>query len=304
MIRTGDLVYRTPSGYVDESYVYVLDTSSIANGTDQLNLTVQLQGDSDFILRKVDGLGAIVGPSILAPFGKWWLKDEHVHETASSPLYVDNNRIESHAVIPERRYPSAGVITIDLYSTSQGVYTYPLGEGSTNTPASQLAFWGVKRKAGVMGTSSKKYRMMPWEYHLPLTVNWDEFIYDGVGNILSVNTPQTFVIPVTDWDFELWGINDTGDANNPVSLKAKIQLYDANDKSRFSQPLLMDMISANSQYQATLPQLALGSAFSPPIVYPISSLIKIDVYSMLLTSSLLSTQTRELVFFGGRRMPV
>ena len=55
--------YVTPPGYVDFPFAYVYDGTALTDGATYNQVTKQLPGDSDFILRRIVGVPNVVAAS-------------------------------------------------------------------------------------------------------------------------------------------------------------------------------------------------------------------------------------------------
>lgn len=298
MIRQADLNYQTPPGYADESFIYVYDAGALVAGVDYLNLFVDV-ADTDFVLRKIDGQG-----SILAGAGsRYQVRDKNQREFYQKPLYPATlfTAPSSRAVLPEVLYSRGSQIGFDLYQINPITHVFGGGEGilPTSVTTAQMLFWGNKRYHRMKVDAGYPYYLKPFSYSVVVTINWNVYTYDAFGVPTGFTPPRASIIPVNNFDFELWGLN----VNDPVFggfnfTLSKLQLYDPANEKRMSNPILTDLLATNSGATGII---SAGNAFSPPILYPIGSQIKFDIHSLCFAPDI--PLVREYVFFGAQRIP-
>jgi hypothetical protein len=309
MIRRADLKYQTPAGYVDDFFGYVFDADNLPDGADYHGNVVPIEADSDFVLRKIDGMGTIL-KGVAGVNGQWWLKDAGGAHVSAAPIFCQNMAIapplpayDSEAVLPERTYPASGAIRFDLLAVKKQLYVSG-GPPFLTVPAAQFIFTGVKRYPGSVKDSAYRYRLLPYSYTIRFLIDWDVYTYIP-PHVPSGRTPaQQFYISINDLDFELWGVVDEGAPPGaaPPASHAKVQLYDAAGRARYSRPVLADWFAYNSPY-------SVGNPIAPGILYPVGSQIKFDLYSMMFGPPPPFTEPgfpleREWTFFGVQRVPV
>jgi hypothetical protein len=299
MIRRADLDYRTPAGYVDDFFAYVYDADNLPDLGNYRDVPVTIEADSDFVLRKIDGMGTVLAaaPGTVRA-GQFLLKDANGGRVSESERYAQiGPGIDTTAIVPERTYPRQGAIRFDLLNVQKQLYFTP-GPPFLTVPAAQFIFTGVKRYAGSEKQSTYKYRLLPYSYTIRFFIDWDVYAY--IAGVPAGRSPaQQFYIPVNDLDFELWGLVDEGApiGAGPPASHAKLQLYDSARRQRFSNPVLVDYFAYNSP-------LSVGNAIAPPILYPVGSQIKFDLYSMMFTTEPAFPLEREWTFFGAQRVPI
>jgi hypothetical protein len=310
MIRKPDLVYQTPPGYQDEHYVYCFDAvqAGLVAGRDYLNLRIPTFLDADFILRKIDGIGTVLNNQAGAGIaGRIQVNDFKRVAISSDPIYslsaVGTAAIPGpFPILPERMYPKGSEISFDLYNYQPANY---VGAGVGDiTPAPQLLFYGVKRSVRTSEPERSMYRLTPYVYTLPILFNWGLTTAGPV--ILGLDAaPRQFYVEVRNWDFELYGFHAVGGAFGGLpAAQAKMQLYDKDGRARYSQAIFQDWVD----YQQLLPNwgapVLAGNAIVPPMLYPVTSQIKIDMQSYYWTTDPAFPYGVTLYFFGAQRMPL
>jgi len=297
--------YEAPPGYYDEPYMYPFDFDMAAPalfGAPAMGLQVALDGDSDFLLRRVVGAYnlSVAGPGGFVPGLQVY--DAVGRKFFSQPIDPNQAWNADIALAPEKWYPASGQIWFDL-----ALYN-PSFRVSGPTPASgifwgQMAFQGVRRFRGVLAKPTYTYKEKPFVYRAPqVTLNWNAYLWGG-GLPLSPSAPQTFVVPVNDYDFELLGMAlvDAATGAYPWALDPpfKMTLYNQVQKAVYRRPVLPCYIFANAW-----PGI-MWSSFSPGIVYGAGSQIKFDIHSLLLAADLgPPAPVYDIMFFGVRRIPV
>ena len=130
--------YQTPQGYVDFPFAYVYDGTGLTDGQTYFNVTKQLQGDSEFILRRIVGVPTVVASA--AAGGRFNYKNSSGSYTAGNPgtgiAFKD-----VWPVVPEKRYAANRQIVFDLFDVARNFNVC----GGTPIYNSYIAFMGVKR---------------------------------------------------------------------------------------------------------------------------------------------------------------
>jgi hypothetical protein len=286
--------YWTPEGTVDTPFSYVFDGSTLTDGANLQNIAVQLQGDSDFILRRIVGVPTCVAA---APGGKMNYKNASGTYTAGNPstgIIFPN----TWPVVPEKLYRVNDQISFDLYDILRAKRICT--EGTIYTGA-QIAFQGVKR-FGRNSTYPRqvtpyKYREVTYKYAFELTINFAHFNSAGVAN-----PAQTFYQPMDNFDFELLAIriSQPGAAGALQANDFQIMLFDSNQHQFSTIPLNQGFINAGRPNPANAPQYQ-ASFPTPSQIYPAGGAIRFDITSMLCSASL--PQTYEIEFDGIWRYP-
>jgi len=286
--------YLTPDGTLDFPFAYVFDASTLTDGNNLLNVAQQLQGDSQFILRRIVGVPTVVNtPALGGRFNYKNASGNYANGNPSTGIVVPN----VWPVVPEKMYKQNDQIGFDLYNVLRSLNAC----GETPIYAAQIAFMGVKR-FGQGSTYPRqitpyKYREVRYAYAYELTINWAHFDTQG-----RVAPAQQFYVQMDNFDFELLrvAISQPGQTGGLTTQDFAIQLYDSNQHQFSSAPLLQGFINAarpnpqnSSPYQATFP--------TPSQIYPAGGKIRFDITSLLCSTSL--PQSYELLFDGIWRYP-
>jgi hypothetical protein len=286
--------YWTPDGTLDFPFSYVYDASALTNGANVQNIAQQLQGDSDFILRRILGVPNIVASASAG--GRFNFRNAsgtYANGNPSTGIVVPN----VWSVVPEKLYRVNDQIAFDLYNILRA--NTACAEGTLYL--SQIAFMGVKRFAKgstyPRQITPYKYREVRYTYAYQLTINWGHFNAAGV-----VSPFQRFYQPMDNFDFELLGIRicQPGSSGALTTQDFSITVYDANMHQFSSAPMLQGFYNAARQtpavcspYQACFP--------TPSQVYPAGGSIAFDITANLCLSSL--PQSYEIDFDGIWRYP-
>ncbi len=291
--------YLTPEGKQDVPFCYVFDTSGIADGLAQIqNLPVQLQGDSEFVLRRIAGVNLCVnGAAGAGRFNYRNSSGAYANGNTSSGIVMPPN----WPVVPEKLYPVANsAIIFDLYNTLRSVAD---ACGGHPVYESQIGFFGVKRYGYQAGYPNRQtpyqYRPCKQSYSYDLTLNWNHYQIST-----TIAAPRRFTIALDRYDFELMRISiartTAGSAGALLTNDFRIMLYDSNLHQYSSLPLNQSFINACRQNAATAP--AYQPALAPTLVYPVGSAITFDISSLLCTG-LSVPQTYNIAFEGIWRVP-
>lgn len=252
--------YKTPQGYLDFPYFYVFDATQLVNGQTYLNLPIQIQGDADFVCRRVTGIRTVLPANGLYQIysgggGQWF----------QAPCYASS---ASRTALPERIYPYDSAITFDLYNVLRAT-----GPASLLTPAAYLAFQGVKRfrvpvSPGIpSGITPYRYREAKYTYQATIAV-------PPAGG-----APSVFTVELHNRDFELERISITNTATGVAlaTIDFLIMLQDSNGHNFSNIPLNPDFL--NNAF-ARWP--VVKSVFPvPPVVYPAGGAIRFEITSLL-----------------------
>jgi hypothetical protein len=128
--------YQTPQGYIDSPFAYVYDGTGLTDGATYQSIGKQLQGDSDFILRRIVGVPNVIASSQAG--GRFNYKNPSQTYAAGNPGagIAFNN---CWPVVPEKIYAANRQITFDLYDVSRSFNAC----GGTPIYNSYIAFMGV-----------------------------------------------------------------------------------------------------------------------------------------------------------------
>lgn len=282
----------TPPGYGDTFFQYVFEAqgAGLVDATDRNQLGVQVD-DGDFLLRYWTGLPTIADRlQIYDWLGRRFASEAMFLGAASNAGYGQM------VVNPEVKYPHGGNIRFDLTNITQAL-------PAAGLLASQLVFSGVRRRANTISDpapSSYKYYEKPFNIPQELSIN----NYGIVGGVIQ--SPVQFVIPVTEYDFELRRVSLNVKSDGQTS-PFKILLYNTDWRQVSSLPVLSNLFCylAPGVQGGGVPFASAGELNfwpSPPLMYRVNSVIRFDIYSLLVTPTELP-QTYELLFEGVRRIP-
>lgn len=271
--------YRVPPGYIDFPFVYVFDARALTDGNSYYDVALDMQGDSDFILRRITGIQTVVGTT-----GQFRFKGANGAYAMSAPVFAGSN---SRTVLPEKIYPYNTAIRFDLLNVArQSVVCTP------TIYTSFLAFQGVKRFIASpgypSGQSSYRYWEYKWGYRLQFTLS----VFDGAE-------PVRLVVPVNDFDFELERISiSRADGSRAMTTPDfGITLLDPNRHAFSNLPLNVDFV--NNAFARFPSQKSVFPV--PAVLYPIGSQIVFDVTSYLCAAG--GAQSYEIFFDGLQRLP-
>jgi hypothetical protein len=285
--------YITPPGCHDVPYIYMFDGTGLTNGTSVNNtLSTKLDGDAEFILRRIAGASSIA---------QFFAYRNYSNSYAWLPAAAIAGPQADISVVPEKHYPRESQIRFDLATITKAVAV----SGGTDFLA-YLAFQGVKR--------------FPWEkapYPCP------GYITRGYQYVLNVGpvtwtrgNHQRFSVRINaGLDFELHRIIqlDTGTATPPLSGGVPLVttdrvgvfnywLYDSSGYPLSNAPVpdsyIIDQISPIFQADpAPMP----GVFPCPGILYPRQSQILVDLYAV---QSVAQGNVWQIIFDGMERIPV
>lgn len=262
-----------PPGHYDLPFFYVFDGRGLTDGLDAENLSVQIEADSDFLLRAVYGLDLLIptGSSQFrhADHGNWFS-----NPLTSAPLI--------YTCVPQKSYPLSSQIRFDLFTVTRAA--------DTGVFRAFLGFQGVRRYRGTGGYGVSSYESNYNYYERPMgyeaTFIMDPAVTDPVEQFVSIQT----------YDFELQRVLI---ANNDTALAVDefaITLYHPNGFWRMmQQPVPISFIADN------VTGLDRDSGFPvPPMVYPAKSILKFDILSLLAVAD--PPQVYRVVFEGVQRI--
>ena len=311
--------YKPPPGSQDFPFTYVYNGQGQTDGQAQLlDIAQQLQGDSDFVLRRIVGVPSCVNTAALG--GRFNYRNASgsyaAGNTPSGIVYPVN-----WPVIPEKVYPYNNIIRFDLYQLLRQVTSCG---GGDKIYTSFIGFNGVKRFQAGHGYPTQKtpyqYREVTYAYEFTLTIDWGYFTAIGSG---VTNPYHQFNIQMEQYDFELDMIRvcrEAGDVRGGggdgggggggggpdpggVALTTDdfaITFYDANTHQLSDLPLPVTWWNSSRVTPARGP-VTQGVLPVPPLVFPAGSQILFDVYSFLCVEDL--PQTYYLSFDGVWRVP-
>lgn len=302
--------YHTPAGYYDVPYVYVKnyfipDTSalllpppvppiSLANS---LNDAIPSDNDSDFILRKV---------TVVNLFGYYFnfkdaLNYNYFASSAPDPTAnAPNNAalVTEFAVIPEKLFPSGSVIQYYVGGQGGSIGIFEYGGITPFVAYFSVIFQGVKRFVGTPDRRANyPYQERCWWYTFPFNLNW--FYLVAPFNTYTADNAHTFYIPVKDYDFELMQIG----VDFPIA-GFQVRIFDANSRVMSNDFVDMSALSGSATQAQGVAQVS-GCFPVPGLIYPIGSVIRIDVRSLASNSTVRGDNRGPVVLYlkGVQRIP-
>lgn len=298
-LQAREAAYYTPDGAVDLPYVYTFDASGLSSGQTFLNQVVQIEYDSDFVLRSILGVPNAVDSAA----GGLTLYNYSRSAAMAGPIIPFSKQ---YAVVPEKIYPRNTRIYFDITDTSPNL----LSCSGHNIPRAQIAFQGVKRyypnqpgyppNAPALQTppDPATYLRKPYSYPFRLNLNWFYFINAATG-LLDIN--RTFSFQVEDFDFELHYIqvvNAITGAALTTDLFA-MQLFDSTRiRPLASAPVLQSYFNNNRS--------AYGNPVFPvpPVVYPVWTWVTFQIQSLVCNTDVNAPYALQINFGGAQRIPV
>jgi hypothetical protein len=282
----------TPPGMGDTFFQYVFDAqgAGLVDGTDRMQLGVEVD-DGDFLLRYWSGLPTIADRLNIYD----WLG----RRFASEAMFLGAASLAGYGqlvVQPEVKYPHGGNLRFDLTNITQAL-------AGVGLDASQLVFTGVRRRVGAVSDpapSSYKYYEKRFNYPYTLSIN----NYGIVG--ADIQSPVQYTLPITEYDFELRRVELSLQESHQNS-QFKITLYNQDWRQVSNLPVLSNLfchlnptVQTGGQPFASNGELSFWPA--PPLLYKVNSVIRFDIYSLLVSPTVLP-QTFQLLFDGVRRIP-
>jgi hypothetical protein len=284
--------YVTPAGFGDTFYVYAFDADSLTNGQDAYNQRVVI-ADGQFVMRQWAGLYSCASGI-------------QIRNRLQNPLNSGSKGATMSGfktgtpVIPEVWYPGSGYIGFDLFNVNRTV----IGTDGGNTIyGAQLAFAGVRRRAGVASDpmeSRYKYYEKPYSYRFDLSINQ----YASVSGVST--SPQLNQLYVDDqYDFVLQRIRVVKTPTPGTEYTTptfKILLYNGNKEAVSNIPLLSTNLVNFPITSTSGTNIPTNYFPTPGIMYRANSVIQFYITSLLLPPTLLPV-AYDLEFSGVRRYP-
>lgn len=269
--------YFTPEGFVDTPYIYVYDGNPLTDGVSYQRLSTRLEGDCDFLLRRIAGLTSI-SPTILLYSGQG-------QPISSAPL-------RAGAVLPfapEIRYAADGEIIFDLGSVARTNFAC-----GTTIYTARLVFQGVKRRRSSVGQAD--VHGVPFSYAYDLTVDWYRYLSLPAA---QVEASRPFYVEVSDYDFLLQGLRiANADGSALTTGVIEVRLYDDRGRSLSSAPVPQQWLNA------ALISSGIGNCFpTPGVLYRKGSVLRFDVTSMICNTDPSFPRLFRMELFGLRRLP-
>ncbi len=302
--------YRPPSGYYDLPFIYVYDyENAVAAGADPragLDFafqSVHIEGDSEFILRRVArySIDSADDFMLYSPDRNRMFSAEMLGATQSI-----------FAVMPERRFPPGGALRFDIFNwASSGTLAFG-GQGPFVCHA-QVLFQGVRRFQGTFANprpSKYDYKEKPYSFRFPLGLTTTYLLAPYAG--LNRNPDQVFAQKVDNHDFELQRISivDTTNGNVVTGINSpsfKIMLCNQGRYQLMSDFVYVSAINQIFGGAQTTGQLDRQAAQFPvpPIIYQARSDIEFHVRSFQddPTGAAPDLANYDIVFGGVQRIP-
>jgi hypothetical protein len=312
----------TPEGFEDESFTYVYDTSLLTNGQDYQNLVVPIDPSESFILRRVEMGAPLMYPQSNSTVGKYRIRDR-LGRYLSQPVAPGTFGLGttwSRAMVPEIPYYGGGQLRFDLFNIQNRTTTGSLGTDSA--PQSQCLFHGVLRRKIRPGQPREvpPFKRQWYAQVHYVNINWPGFYQSG-PILVRYNDIRRFQFQMDDYDFELYGMHfrnaffDTPQPPGPLGQSPNADvaavLYDPYLKARSSGPILgeyMDTRLSLSQMAAGFGAASpitnakpYGVAYCPPILYPASGILTMDIQSLCWPEDI--PTYIEIVLLGALRIP-
>ena len=273
--------YRTPQGCHDVPFIYLFDGNDLTNGQDYVNrLSVRVDGDSQFILRRIAGVSSI------AEFFSY--RNNSGSYVWMPPVSTLGQQADI-SVGPEKVYLPNANIRFDLLTVAKAV---AVSGGSDFL--GYMAFQGVKRFPWDVEPAPCAYRLRSYEYVLNVpAVDWVRGEY------------RRFTVKIENTgDFELHAIHQVNATNVPDTRVGVFNylLYDPHRWQMMSAPvpdsLIVDQING---ILTTDPSPMPGVFPCPGMLYPRTSQITVDLYA---TQSVAQGDCWQIVFIGMERIPL
>jgi hypothetical protein len=282
--------YLIPRGYGDTFFQYVFDAqiqADLVDGTDRLQLGIPVF-DGAFLARYWSGLNTISHKLQIYDWLARKFFSQSVQLGVGSPALFYGNKL----IQPEVEYPENGNIRFDLINIAQTTQGTDTG---TTIDASQLVFSGVRRRKNVISDPApSSYKYYEKDFAYPFTLSIANYATSG-----GVFLPYIqHLIPVNDFDFELRRIELTLQSPQQTS-QFKMTLYNS-DWTRCSNLPVLSNLLCHTDVSQNNGELSFWPA--PPVLYRVNSVIRFDIYSLLVSPTVLP-QTFQMLFRGVRRIP-
>lgn len=273
--------YETPPGCHDVPFIYLYDATELTNGRSYTDLALKLDGDSDFILRRIAGVGT--------------LTNFFAYRNASGsyvwqPLVALAAAQADISVGPEKIYPIDSQIRFDT-----GIINKRTARTGGTDYLSYIAFQGAKRFHSESQDNPCDYRPRSYQYVLNIpAVDWVR----GQYKRFSVRIDAT-------GDFELQRIIQVNGTNVP-DIRVGVffyQLYDPNRWPMMSAPVPDGfIIDQQSDILAADGDVVVPGVFPvPSMLYPRMSQIIVDLWATMSTPQ---GDCWQIMFDGVERIPL
>lgn len=267
--------YQTPDGFVDTPYIYVYDGTSLTDGVSYQRLSTRMEGDFDFILRRVAGLNSIAESLTLY--------NGQGQPISSAPIRAG----VVLPIAPESQYSANGEILFDLVNVARSNFAC-----ATTIYTARLAFQGVKRRRA--SAAMPEIQGIPFSYAYDLTVDWYRYVSLPAA---QVEAPRPIYLEISDYDFWLHGIRlSNADGTALATGVVELRLYDDRGRSLSSAPV-------PQQYLNSALITGYGNCFPVPSVsYRRGAVLRLDVASMICNTDPTFPRLIRMELFGVRRV--
>ena len=287
--------YKVPTGFGDTFFIYAFNPS--ANGLitgDAFLQSISIL-DGDFICRAWSGDDTITDPTT-GP-ASIQIYDTLRHAWFSLPIHIYEFFPNGQSVVPEKKYQDGGFLRFDLLNINPKLNTN-IGTG-VSVYADQLCFYGVRRNAGATGDpapSTYKYYEKEYTITFDFSINKNGIATPATG----LPNPDSYVVPIDDFDFELRQLYYT--SSNTEESPFAILLYNQSWRQISNIPININRIAQTSDNGIGATVTAFNPYPSPPLLYPVNSVIRFNIYSMIPLGDTLPA-TVSISFRGVRRIP-
>src|SRR5262249_54415361 len=161
------------------------------------NLSQRIQGDADFVLRRIQGLPDVAS-GIVYRAASGQQRISAGGGSVNGVIYTRGAQISrDYTVSPEELYPATSEIGFDLFTVARAFTAC----GAAPIFTSNLYFQGVRRIRGekTLPQTEYSYWEKPYNYHFDLVVDWRRYVSLPAA---VVEIPRRFVIQIVNFDFE------------------------------------------------------------------------------------------------------
>ena len=220
--------------------------------------------------------------TVLPPTGRWNLIrpiDQPLGQGAGQNANII--RANYFPINPEAYFPGPDHgIPVNLVNVLRATNPGPGG-----IIASQLQFQGVLVRDSPQDYEEGEWYTAPWDYQIPLSLNWN-----------STQGTRVFQIEVNNYPFEWLSFEVYTAAGTPYTASDlfAISFTDSTDNELMDRPILQRAVNRVGGWRAQFPTL--------PVVYPLNSGIQYTIQSLVDPADPSAPYTFTLVFKGQRRL--
>ena len=281
----------------ERPFTYILNTDNLTAGTDVQNAIINLDSDAPFALRSVaidtDETDVNTGEA-----GNCRAVTTYRLYGPTSQYLNDNPQTMGRLLSPQVIYPAGGQIRFDLFGVLKPANYNDAAHLLPPNFKGQIVCQGAKLFESMAPQESPYPYSKRWYIHrLDIPITWTGRIAPGFAD---PNPPRSFVVEVTDYDFELHRVY------TPITAvgRFKYVLYDSAQNQLSNAPVLDAFTLTYGSYQRSPICTPV-----PHLVYRVGSQIKIDIYSLLTPAGVgdpvysRAPQTISLYLQGAQRIP-